>query len=166
MSKDEKNPQPQTQQQTQQSQADTVATAVEKVLEKTLPAVMAAGINAANNAAQQARAPQAPVVRESCGICRQPNMACKGKHVKMAVYPQSRSLGKSWSGVGINGVWYQSASPNHPVDVPADAPIAHMIQEWERAEMEMRQGREFDHNSGSIGPGGAAFNPAVGPMRE
>ena len=86
-----------------------------------------------------------------CPECKAPKMGCKGKHKSVVVYPRNPRHARFFPGVRLNGVRYISNGPGHAIIVPADAPIEHLIQEFERNEDEQSQGRLAEHNSGVLG---------------
>jgi Icc-related predicted phosphoesterase len=102
---------------------------------------------------------------ETCPECKQRLVGCLGEHRRMAVYPQNRRHGRYFQGCRLNGVLYLSNSLQHVITVPANCDFEYQIANWEANEDELRNGREVEHNSGSIGGGGSAFNPATTGFR-
>lgn len=93
-----------------------------------------------------------PIVQ--CGKCFQNENACKGKHVKMVVYPERYpEFAKWWPGVVINGVRYISHTPNVKILVPEKqySTIVNAIKTFEENERTVNISRSKTHVSGSIG---------------
>lgn len=86
-----------------------------------------------------------------CPECKQPKMGCGKKHKQVVVYPRNPRHARFFQGVRLNGVRYISNGPGHAITVPADAPIEHLIQTFEKNEDEQTNGRVVDHNSGVLG---------------
>lgn len=105
----------------------------------------------------------------ACTECGQPAVkgrySCKGKHVKMCVFPDDPYWGTYFQGCFLNGAKYLSNGPGHLVAVPAENNFKHDISEWVNMERTNAQGKKRSHNSGSIGKDGnqAGFNPYNGP---
>lgn len=142
---------------------DSVGDVVREVLKEVLPAAVAAGIEA-GQASRKGAAPKKdlPTVLSTCSACRQPNMACKGKHRMARVLPYDDDQIPWFQGVKINGVTYLSPPDGREVVVPEKANVEYMVQAWSQNERELVRGKKRIRNSGSIGPGGAATLP-VGP---
>lgn len=77
-------------------------------------------------------------------------------HVKMVVWPADPIAEKFFPGVCIAGIWYKSASGQHPIYVPKFNDIAWTVSNYAKNEREQSVGKTHQHNSGSIGQ----FNPA------
>lgn len=86
-----------------------------------------------------------------CSECFQPALACKGKHVKMVVWPPKYSRG--FRGICTNNVWYLSTYPGQLVTVPAEAAddIQCRINRYVEAEETMRESRSWDPRGPSQG---------------
>ena len=120
-------------------------------------------------AAMMQKGTQAPppqyIPGELCADCRQEKRHCKGEHVKMAVFPQERRLGKWFQGVKLNGVLYLSNHANHEITVPKHNDFASIISTWEENERVTAQGRVAEHDSGEVNARGGRTNRATGGWR-
>lgn len=105
--------------------------------------------------------PPKPDFNVQCDKCGQKAMACKGRHAEMVVFPKDPDLQPWFKGCRINGTNYLSDHDSHFITVPSDAPIAHMVQQWEGNERQLRAGRKANHNSGTFGN----FRPATSGWR-
>jgi hypothetical protein len=142
-----------------------VAKAVSEALKEAIPAAMAAALQVQAQSAQAMRAAMTPQKKERCNVCRQKDMACKGEHRMVALYPTNKRFAKFYEGVTINGVVYRSQNPNHYIEVPADSNVEYLLAQWEKNEDEMVNGRVAEHDAGSIGPGASGHRMAVGAWR-
>jgi spore coat protein CotH len=86
-------------------------------------------------------------------------VACKGKHRKTVIYPQNPNYANDFPGLKINGRVYRSNDIGHMITVPFDCNAEYMVAEWERSENELRMGKQKQHHSGTMGPGGNRINP-------
>lgn len=164
---DEKKTQTSTQPSIDQS---TLEKAIKAVAEQIVPAAVVAAVAATKQSQQpvQSSSRPQPVARERCHLCQQARSACGDKHVMMVVYPQRYpEHGEFFQGAKINGVRYLSNNESHEVLVPepAVATISNIIRGFERNEQESRVGRRVERRSGSIGPHGSNFNPALKAWR-
>lgn len=135
---------------------DKIARALATALEKALPAMAAAAVQTqisaqdAKSAAQYLARPSG----EKCAECQQrlPAGVPQGshKHIKVAIFPSHRKHGKWFQGLFVNGVKYLSNHAGHLLTVPADLDLS-LIRNWEDNEDVMKDGREVDHNSGTLG---------------
>lgn len=112
---------------------------------KALGQEIAAGIVAAQAINRQTdAASKGQVAHEKCQKCGQRVAGCKGKHVKMVVYPTGfPELAEYFRGICINEHWYLSNDAGHEIYVPADAApgIAYAVQQAEAEERAARFGR-------------------------
>lgn len=139
-----------------------IAEAVKAAVKEALPAAAAVAAEIAQGGRKDAYVPPPPRdLQTTCPTCKLLKIACKGEHVKMAVYPSNPRYGRSFRGIILNGVTFLSNSAQHLISVPKVNDFAHAIQEWERNEDEMSQGRIASHDSGGIGRGSQGFNPAT-----
>jgi hypothetical protein len=101
-----------------------------------------------------------------CSECNQPSVkgryACKGKHVKMIVFPDDPEWGTFFQGVIVNGAVYLSDGPGHQISVPAENNIAYEVQKWVAMERQNAHGRKRQHNSGTVGRNSSGFKPYNG----
>lgn len=74
-------------------------------------------------------------------------------HVLMVVDVNDRDASKYLTYVVINSVKYRSGRPGHKVLVPKNNDIAAILSNYEKTEIDQRQGKVTQYNSGSIGPG-------------
>lgn len=147
--------------------AQTVAEAVKEALAEAIP-MAAMAINQLN--AKKVDLKQQEINDENyrlkdlkCSECLQLRLACRDKHRKIVVYPRSAKNGQFFQGLFINGVRYLSNHSGHAIVVPENVSVEHEIEKWEANEDALSQGRERQHNSGTISMGGgtAGFNPAA-----
>lgn len=120
------------------------------MMEEMLPALIAS--MRVTNSPQGPMRP-APPPSKGCGECGQLEVACKGEHTKMVVFPARFPEFAEWfQGAFINGVRYLSNHGNHSIVVPSETVggILHTIQTFENNERETRLGRVKHHNSGNI----------------
>lgn len=132
-----------------------ISRAIKEALTEAIP--LAAGV-AAQTTANALPKQAAPVDGSHCNECGQLKRACRGEHRKVVVYP--KQYGNDFPGVKINGAFYRSDHGSHMVVVPKDCNIENIVAGWEANEIVTRQGRQANHNSGSIGNGGGGFIPA------
>lgn len=164
---DEKKTQTSTQPSIDQS---TLEKAIKAVAEQIVPAAVVAAVAATKQSQQPVASssrPQ-PAVRERCHVCGQARSGCGDKHAKMVVYPQRYpEHGEFFQGAKLNGVRYLSNNESHEIVVPENAvpTIANLIRAFEQNEQESRVGRKAERRSGSIGPHGSNFNPALKAWR-
>lgn len=152
------------------SQAELIAQAVKEAMVEALPQAVAIAQKISHpEQSEGAKAAQAAAIQhrvdtiEKCQDCGQRVSACKRQHRKMVVFPSQ--YGEWFQGVFVNGVRYLSSSPNHQIDVPAEAPIENLMSNWEESERVLRTGRAASHNSGTLGGGGGGFNQASSGWR-
>lgn len=74
-------------------------------------------------------------------------------HVLMVVDVGDRDASKYLTYVVVNSVKYRSGRPGHKVLVPVHNDIQAILSNYEKTEIDQRQGKEVQYNSGSIGPG-------------
>lgn len=138
-----------------------------KSLQEALAAALKQGIAEGMAMAAIAAKPVSatPQTVAQCGECKQKVNACKGKHRETVVFPFNAKWGRWFQGVYINGIRYLSNGPHEKVTVPHDSDVEYMIAMWEANEEEMKTGRERQHFTGSIGPGGSQTNPNLPHFR-
>jgi hypothetical protein len=134
----------------------------EKSLNETIKEAITAGMVAVTQLQRNGMDPNTPLVAKTknqvnysieCPECFQPALACKGKHVKIAVWPSKYV--KGFRGVAINGHWYLSTFPGQLITVPEEAAdtIKVHINKYVKAEETMRESRSWDlHNNGGFKP--------------
>jgi hypothetical protein len=164
----EKAPEPQLQARTDETAA--IASAVtQKTLEAILPSLMQ---NLSKGQAPQAVNPsqQRYVPRESkrrCDVCGwhlddKTKQSCD-EHESVVLYPTNEDYAPHFltHGLILGGVKFMSEGPQHRVPVPKGAKdtLLYMLQEYERAEKEMRTGRTRKRNVGTVSPAGVKTNP-------
>lgn len=171
-------PQTQTQLQLQERAQETAAIAsavTQKTLEAILPELIASmkPQPAPLTPAQQRYIPR--TARRTCDTCgwtlhgeEAKAGHCK-EHESVVVYPQNEEFADFfvYHGIRINGVKFVSNHANHAIPVPKGLKdtILYHLQEYERAEKEMRLGRTRNRvgggGAGSVsGNGGARINPS------
>lgn len=141
---------------------DTVQATLETVLKEVLPAVLVASKQADRQADYEAEREDA-VFRmrgmEKCGSCGQLTSACKDQHDMLVVFPKDEQNVNSFDGVRVNGVVYRSQHGTDAICVPKDNSILSLLNAWENAEREMRNGKKVMRNSGTLSPYGAFAPP-------
>lgn len=141
-------------------------TDITKLIKEALEKGLSEGIAMAAMANRQAQpAPYVAPDMSTCEVCKQQKRGCKGEHVKMAVYPGNPRFGRHFQGCQLNGVVYLSNSAQHLIWVPKRNDFLQTIQNFERNEDEMMNGRVAEHNSGEIGRGARGVNPAQSAWR-
>jgi predicted RNA-binding protein (virulence factor B family) len=146
----------------QQELKDTVAATLEAVLKEVLPAVLVASKQADRQSDYESRREDAIVAMRSvdrCGQCGQLAAACHNEHEMMVVFPKDEQNVQSFDGIRINGVVYRSSNSGAAVCVPKDNCILTLLNAWENAEREMRNGKKVMRNSGTMSPYGAFAPP-------
>ena len=166
----EKAPEPQLQ--TRQDETAAIASAVtQKTLEAILPSLMQtlskgqAPAPLAQNPSQQRYIPRES--KRRCDVCgwflNDKSKSSCDEHDEVVLYPQNEDYGPHFltHGLVLGGVKYMSEGPQHRIQVPKGAKdtLLHMLQEYERAEKEMRTGRQKKRNLGTVSPAGVKTNP-------
>ena len=146
----------------QEAAADAARAAVEAMM----PAV-AASIASAQPKQAPISIDRAPHSHPRCPDCNQYQVACKGKHIQLVVYPQNEQFADWYDGIDINGVRYISPDKNTAITVPADAAstIAKMTRDYEENEMQTRMGRKRTRNSGDVSRANPVTAAGVGGFR-
>ncbi len=129
-------------------QNEFVRSMVKGIIDEALPVAMMA-------AAQVQRGP-APVASKypaasQCGECGQLLIACKEQHAYLLVQPSSERMYRSFPGITTNNVCYKSPW-GVKICVPKENDILYRVRAWEQSEDDLRNGREIQHNSGTISP--------------
>lgn len=169
--KKEVQPEPQTQLQTRQEETATIAAAVaQKVVEAVLPGVLS-GLNAGKPpppvAAGQRYIPREAKRRcDTCGWFLKDNTKTTcDEHDEMVVYPRNEEFAPHFltHGLKLSGVKFMSDHPTHVIKVPkgAKSTLQYMLEQYERAEKQMRLGRTKKRRGPSaiVSPHGVQSNP-------
>lgn len=140
-----------------------IAEAVKAAVKEAIPAAAAVAAEIAQGGRKEPQYVPTPPkdLHTTCPTCKLLKVACRGEHELLAVYPSNPRYGRAFRGIVLNGVTFLSNSMQHKIPVPKDNNFVHAIQEWERNEDEMSQGRIASHDSGSLGRGAQGFNPAT-----
>lgn len=130
-----------------------VSSELQAALAQAVKEGIAMGIMAGQTPTGPAAAPALVRSKVHCPECRQPNMACEGKHREAVVYPSDADYGHWFQGVILNGVRYLSNGPGHAIIIPEALNAEYMHNGWQQNEKELERGRTKTHNSGAIGRG-------------
>lgn len=145
---------------------EAVSEAARAAVQAMMPAV-AASIASAQPRQAPVSIDRAPHSHPRCPACNQYQVACKGKHESLVVYPQNDQFADWFDGIDINGVRYISPDRNTAIVVPADAAgvILKMVKDYEDNEMQTRMGRKRTRNSGDVTRGNPVTAAGVGGWR-
>lgn len=139
------------------------------IAQKFIEGLMPAVIKAAQPQPQAAPAQRytSRRARRRCDVCgwhlASNDLKECDKHEEVIAYPVKHPEYATWfEGIKINGVRFRSPDESTPVKVPFGmaGTVLKMVQDYERAEYEARNGKQKIRKSGSIsGNGGSRLNP-------
>jgi hypothetical protein len=166
-----KQPEPQLQTATQQQVVDIASAVSKSTLEAILPALMAS--------LKAGQAPAPPAQKRHKSLFSRPKCSECGwflkdgetshEHEMAVIYPtRTPEFGDEfvYHGIKISGVKFCSDNEAHEIPVPKGmkSALLEMVQNWEKGEREMRNGKDKRRRgpSARVSPNGTKVNP-VGP---